>query len=49
MRPQVVLIAVTKVGGIVANNALRAEFIYDNIAIVTNVIQAARVEPVLRS
>src|SRR4029079_8215961 len=30
-----------KVGGIVANDTLRAEFIYDNIAIAANVIQAA--------
>jgi GDP-L-fucose synthase len=33
--------AAAKVGGIVANNTLRAEFIYDNIAITANVIQAA--------
>jgi GDP-L-fucose synthase len=30
-----------KVGGIVANNMLRAEFIYDNLIIATNVIHAA--------
>ncbi|MVT73146.1 GDP-L-fucose synthase [Bradyrhizobium cajani] len=41
MRPQVVFLAAAKVGGIVANNTLRAEFIYDNIAIAANVIQAA--------
>ena len=40
-RPQVVFLAAAKVGGIVANNTLRAEFIYDNIAIAANVIQAA--------
>jgi GDP-L-fucose synthase len=40
-RPQVVFLAAAKVGGIVANNTLRAEFIYDNIAIASNVIQAA--------
>lgn len=40
-RPQVVFLAAAKVGGIVANNTLRAEFIYENIAIATNVIQAA--------
>ncbi|WP_441234188.1 GDP-L-fucose synthase [Bradyrhizobium sp. 930_D9_N1_4] len=40
-RPQVVFMAAAKVGGIVANNTLRAEFIYDNIAIAANVIQAA--------
>jgi GDP-L-fucose synthase len=42
-RPQVVFLAAAKVGGIVANNTLRAEFIYDNIAIAANVIQAAHV------
>ncbi|WP_283817262.1 GDP-L-fucose synthase [Bradyrhizobium lablabi] len=40
-RPQVVFLAAAKVGGIVANNTLRAEFLYDNLAIATNVIQAA--------
>jgi GDP-L-fucose synthase len=39
--PQVVFLAAAKVGGIVANNTLRAEFLYDNLAIATNVIQAA--------
>src|SRR5262249_28646665 len=32
-RPQAVFLAAAKVGGIVANNTLRAEFLYDNIAI----------------
>src|SRR5947207_13044286 len=41
MRPQVVFRAAAKVGGIVANNTLRAEFRYDNLAIATNVIHAA--------
>jgi GDP-L-fucose synthase len=40
-RPQVIFLAAAKVGGIVANDTLRAEFIYDNIAIAANVIQAA--------
>ncbi|OSJ14868.1 GDP-fucose synthetase [Bradyrhizobium canariense] len=40
-RPQVVFLAAAKVGGIVANNTLRADFIYDNIAIASNVIHAA--------
>jgi GDP-L-fucose synthase len=40
-RPQVVFLAAAKVGGIVANNTLRAEFIYDNIAIAANAIHAA--------
>ena len=42
-KPQVVFLAAAKVGGIVANNTLRAEFIYDNLAIATNVIHAAHV------
>src|SRR5467141_2824453 len=40
-RPQVVFLAAAKVGGIVANNTLRAEFIYDNLIIATTVIHAA--------
>ncbi len=42
-KPQVVFMAAAKVGGIVANNTLRAEFIYDNVAIAANVIHAAHV------
>src|SRR5436309_11851710 len=40
-RPQVVFLAAAKVGGIVANNTLRAEFIYDNLIIAANIIHAA--------
>jgi GDP-L-fucose synthase len=40
-RPQVVFLAAAKVGGIVANDTLRGEFLYDNLAIAANVIQAA--------
>lgn len=36
-----VFLAAAKVGGIHANNTYRAEFIYDNLAIQTNVIHAA--------
>src|ERR1700688_4916095 len=42
-RPQVVFLAAAKVGGIVANNTLRGEFISDNLIIAINVIHAARV------
>lgn len=45
-RPQVVFHAAAKVGGIVANNTLRAEFIYENLLIATNVIHAAYVNGV---
>jgi GDP-L-fucose synthase len=41
VRPQVVFLAAAKVGGIVANNTLRAEFLYDNLIIATNLIHAA--------
>ena len=37
-------VAAAKVGGIVANNTLPAEFIYDNLMIATNVIDAARAQ-----
>ncbi|WP_300214632.1 GDP-L-fucose synthase [Bradyrhizobium sp.] len=40
-RPQAVFLAAAKVGGIVANNTLRAEFIYDNLVLATNIIQAS--------
>nr|HEV8008879.1 GDP-L-fucose synthase [Bradyrhizobium sp.] len=40
-RPQVVFLAAAKVGGIVANDTLRAEFLYDNLAISANVLHAA--------
>src|SRR5690242_19136683 len=42
-KPQVVFLAAAKVGGIVANDTLRAEFLYDNLAIATNIIQAAHI------
>ncbi|MCL4125152.1 UNVERIFIED_CONTAM: hypothetical protein GTU68_043286 [Idotea baltica] len=37
-KPDYVILAAAKVGGIVANNKYRAEFIYDNICIQNNVI-----------
>ena len=40
-KPQLVFFAAAKVGGIHANNTLRAEFIYDNLIIAANVIHAA--------
>jgi len=42
-KPQAVFLAAAKVGGIVANDTLRAEFLYDNLAIAANVIHAAHV------
>lgn len=40
-RPSYVYVCAGLVGGIVANNTRRAEFIYDNIMIQTNIIHAA--------
>ncbi len=40
-QPDYVFLAAAKVGGILANNTYRAEFLYDNIMIQSNVIQAA--------
>ncbi|MCF6364785.1 MAG: GDP-L-fucose synthase [Bacteroidales bacterium] len=37
-KPDVVFLAAAKVGGIVANNTYRAEFIYDNLQIQNNII-----------
>jgi GDP-L-fucose synthase len=41
-KPQAVFVAAAKVGGILANDTRPAEFIYDNLVIETNVIEAAR-------
>jgi GDP-L-fucose synthase len=41
-RPQAVFVAAAKVGGILANNTRPAEFLYDNLIIETNLIEAAR-------
>jgi GDP-L-fucose synthase len=41
VRPQVVIVAAAKVGGIHANNAFPAEFIYENLVIAANVINGA--------
>ncbi len=40
-RPQAVILAAAKVGGILANSTYPADFLYDNLAIQTNVIHAA--------
>ncbi|MDR3736246.1 MAG: GDP-L-fucose synthase [Acidobacteriaceae bacterium] len=40
-RPEYIFLAAAKVGGIMANNTRPAEFIHDNLAIQTNVIEAA--------
>jgi len=40
-KPQIVIIAAAKVGGILANNTYRAEFLYDNLMIQTNIIHSS--------
>lgn len=40
-KPDYVLLAAAKVGGIIANNTYRAEFIYDNLMMEANIIHAA--------
>lgn len=47
-RPDYVFLAAAKVGGIQANNTYRGDFIYQNLAIQTNVIEAARQAQVKR-
>jgi GDP-L-fucose synthase len=41
-RPEVVVVAAARVGGILANAARPAEFLYDNLMIAAHVIEAAR-------
>lgn len=41
-RPEVVFLAAAKVGGILANSTYPGEFLYDNLMIQSNVIDAAR-------
>jgi GDP-L-fucose synthase len=45
-KPDYVFLAAAKVGGIVANNTYRAEFLYDNLMIQNNVIHQAYVHGV---
>ena len=40
-KPGYVFLAAAKVGGILANNTYRAEFLYDNLVIETNIIHSA--------
>lgn len=45
-RPEVVIICAAKVGGILANNTYRAQFLYDNLSIASNLIHAAHCQGV---
>lgn len=47
-RPDYVFLAAAKVGGIVANNTYRADFIYENLMIESNIIHAAYVNGVTK-
>jgi len=47
-KPDYVFLAAAKVGGILANNTYRGEFIYDNLMIQNNVIHAAHVNGVTK-
>jgi len=40
-KPELVIVAAAKVGGILANNTYRAEFLYDNLMIEANIIHSA--------
>ena len=46
IKPKVTIVAAAKVGGIYANNVFRAEYIYDNIAIQTNLIHGSYINGV---
>ena len=45
-QPEYVILAAAKVGGIVANNTYRAQFIYENLMIQNNIIHAAHLNGV---
>jgi GDP-L-fucose synthase len=45
-KPEYVFLAAAKVGGIIANNTYRAEFLYDNLQIQNNVIHSSYVNGV---
>ncbi len=47
-KPEYVFLAAAKVGGIVANNTYRADFLYDNLMIEANVVHAAYVHKVTK-
>jgi len=47
-KPEYVILAAAKVGGIVANNTYRADFIYENLQIQNNVIHQAYVNKVTK-
>ncbi|MEO6906818.1 MAG: NAD-dependent epimerase/dehydratase family protein, partial [Abditibacteriaceae bacterium] len=47
-KPEYVYLAAAKVGGILANTTYPAQFIYDNLAIATNVIHGSHLNGVIK-
>lgn len=47
-RPDIVILAAAKVGGIHANNTFRGDFLYENLCIQNNIIHAAKEQQVKR-
>jgi GDP-L-fucose synthase len=47
-KPAYVFLAAAKVGGIYANNTYRADFLYDNLMIESNIIHAAATQKVIK-
>jgi GDP-L-fucose synthase len=47
-KPEFVFLAAAKVGGIMANNTFRAEFLYDNLMIQNNIIHSAYLSEVTK-
>jgi len=47
-KPEYVFLAAAKVGGIVANNTYRADFIYDNLMMEANIIHASYIHKVTK-
>src|SRR4029450_2341910 len=49
MRPDAVILAAAKVGGIQANRTAQGEFLYDNLMISANVLEAVRNGEVMKT
>jgi GDP-L-fucose synthase len=48
-RPEIIFLAAARVGGILANDTYPAQFLYDNLLIQTNIIEAARLTGVAKT
>ncbi len=49
VKPDLIFLAAAKVGGILANDTAQGEFLYDNLMIASNALEAARVNGVART